>query len=532
MNPQHTQAGVQTVATVDDDSRVDLLEYWNVLRERFWLIVAVAGGVLLLTLAATLLTTPIFRAGTTLQIERDTIQVVQVEGLTPTESPTDRDFYETQYELLRSRTLALRVIQDLRLTEHAEFAEAMEEFARDWAKRSGGGAPTRAEREVGLVAPLLDALTIDPVRNSRLVRVNFGSPDPLLAARVANAWADAFIASNLERRFDASSYATRYLEERLAQQKARLQDSEKALVVFSEQQQIVSIGEDYPSLSAQNLQDLNRALAAAQAERIRAESVWRRARLDNGSGLPQVVNDLLIQRLREQRATLAADYQQKLGTLKADYPDMQRAESQIAELDKQISAQVQYIVSAVESDYQSAIEQEALLLTQLAELKEDVLDLQGRSIEYNTLRREAETNRQLYDALLQRYKEIGVAGGGRRQQYFGRRSSRGAGAALLAAPAAEPGRRAVARHIRRRAASFVVARARPGRPRSEASRDEHWPSRARRRAVATVWADSGDGDHRPAVGVRRSVSFRTYGPAVFHAAWIATRAVRHQSWSR
>lgn len=406
MSPAQNETVPHTAAERDDDE-INLLEYWQILRERQWLIAAVAGGVLLLTLAVTLLTTPIFRAGTTLQIERDTMKVVDVEGLTPMESAADRDFYQTQYELLKSRTLAQRVIQDLRLTEHPQFAERMAAMT----ERAGDTPPTQPDRERALVGSLLEALSIEPVRNSRLVKINFDSPDPQLAARVANAWADGFIASNLERRFQATSFASKYLEERLAQLKTRLEDSEKALVAFSAQEQIVSIGEDAPSLSAQNLGELNRALSAAQQERIKTESVWKQASTGNGLGLPQVVGNLLIQRLREQRAALSAEYQQKLATYKPDYPDMQRLGNQIAEADQQIATEIGNIRAAIQADYEAARGQEDLLQARIEALKGDVLDLQDRSIQYNILRREAETNRQLYDGLLQRYKEIGVAGG-------------------------------------------------------------------------------------------------------------------------
>jgi polysaccharide biosynthesis transport protein len=396
-----------------DDDEINLLEYWQVLRDRRWTIAAVAATIFMLALAFTLLMTPIYRASSTLQIERDTMKIMDVEGVTPTESPMDRDFYQTQYELLQSRSLARRVVQDLKLVDQPVFAEVMASVDEQMERQQADGQKpaSRGEaRERALIEPVLKALTIEPVRNSRLVKLNFDSPDPKLSARVANAWADAFIASNLERRFDASSYARKYLEERLAQLKGKLEDSEKALVTFATDEQIVSVGEDQPSLSAQNLGELNASLAQAQAARIKAEAAWQQASAGDGLGLPQVVSSQLIQKLRESRSLLAAQYQEQLRTYKADYPDMLRLSGQIAETDRQIAAEVAHIRAAVKSEYDAARQQETLLESRLGGLKDDVLDLQGRSIQYNILRREAETNRQLYDGLLQRYKEIGVVG--------------------------------------------------------------------------------------------------------------------------
>ncbi|MGN6512106.1 MAG: GumC family protein [Lysobacteraceae bacterium] len=401
-----------TPAEERDDDEINLLEYWQVLRDRRWLVAGVAAAVFVLALALTLLMTPVYRASSTLQIERDTIKVVDVEGLQPVESPTDRDFYQTQYELLQSRSLARRVIQDLRLAANPQFAgevaDADAAFAE--APRASRPASKQEAEELALVEPMLERLTIEPVRNSRLVKVNFDSPDPQLAARVANAWSQAFIVANLERRFDASSYARKYLEERLAQLKGRLEDSEKQLVAFATSEQIVSVGDGKPSLSAQNLSDLNASLAAAQDARIKAEAEWRQASVGSGLGIPQAVANPLIQRLREQRTTLAGQYQEKLRTFKPDYPDMQQLKGQIDELDRQIAGEIANIRAAIKAEYDAAKAQESLLASRIEGLKGDVLDLQGRSIQYNILKREADTNRQLYDALLQRYKEIGVAG--------------------------------------------------------------------------------------------------------------------------
>ena len=382
-----------------------VLDYWQVLRDRRWVVLGVLGVVVACALAITLLTTPVYRALATIKIERDTIKVVQSEGITPADSAFDRDFYLTQYELMRSRSLALHVIQDLSLIDHPYFrgklasAPGKEDLA------------ARRVREKALVGPLLGALTIEPLRNSQLVRINFDSTEPELAARIANAYADAFIASNIEGRFQASSYAKKYLEERLAELKGRLEDTEKELVVFAGEEQIISLGKDEPPLAAQNLSELNGSLARAQDERIKAEADARQAKVGSGLGLPQVVENSLIQGLRQSRAMLSGQYQEKLRLYKADYPEMQQLQGQIQEIDRQIAAEVANIRTSLDLRYQSASERESLLSRRMDVLKKDVLDLERRSIQYNILKRDAATNQQLYDALLQRYKEIGVAGG-------------------------------------------------------------------------------------------------------------------------
>ncbi|MBU8978201.1 hypothetical protein JI752_018795 [Lysobacter sp. MMG2] len=231
-----------------DGDEINLLQYAQILRQRWKWLVGAASATLLISILFSLLATPSYRASSTLQIERDTIKVVAFEGLEPTESPLDRDFYQTQYELLKSRSLAHRVIQDLRLEDNPAYAKDVEVADEESSDRNGGKPLSPGLRkqalELALIEPVLESLTIEPVRNSRLVRVNFDSTDPDLAARITNAYADAFIATNLERRFQASSYAKKYLEERLAQLKGKLEDSEKQLVAFSTREQIVSVGDD------------------------------------------------------------------------------------------------------------------------------------------------------------------------------------------------------------------------------------------------------------------------------------------------
>lgn len=386
-----------------DGAGLSMRDYWDALVAQRWLIVGTTLAILALVLLVSLLMPSLFRATSTLQIEREPMNVVNVENLLPVESPQDRDFYETQYELLRSRSLARAVIESAGLADDAQF-EALVPAAAD------GGEPARVSRERALVAALLDRLEIEPVKNSRLVRIHYDATDPALAARVANAYAGAFIAEGQRRRSEASTAASDYLSERLQQLQGRVEDSEGRLVAYSDQARIVPVGDDAPSLPAQNLADLNTQLATAQGDRIRAEAAWRQVGSGDGMSLPQVVGNPLIQQLNAEQVRLRAEYTQKLATFEPGYPEMQRLQAQLEELRKQINGQVVRIRESLRGQYEAAVRQETLMEQRIDALMDDELDLQSRSIRYNLLKREVDTNRQLYDALLQRFKEIGVAG--------------------------------------------------------------------------------------------------------------------------
>ncbi len=410
----------QAEAPASDE--INLLDYWAILVKRRWTVIGLALLMLFAAFVNTLLTTPIFRAGATIQIDRETLNVVNVEGVTPQGATNDWEFYETQYQLLRSRSLAERVASQLRLGSDPSMRQQAQ--PSPWSALLGslfGGQkkpdPAKAATAVAVeddrnyAGAISGGLTIEPVRDSRLVNILFDSPDPQFAARAANAVAESFIATNLERRFDASSYAKGYLEDRLAQLKQKLEDSEKELVAFAQKEQILSATSNQ-TLIEQNLGELNSAVGQAQGARIRAEARWRQAQASRGAALPaEMLDSSNVRPLQDRRSTLQGSFQEKLRVYKPEYPEMKQLQAQIAEIDRQIASEIEAIKLTVKAEYDAALTQETLLREQLTQIKAETLDLQSRSIDYNILQREVTTNRELYDGLLQRYKEIGVAGG-------------------------------------------------------------------------------------------------------------------------
>lgn len=399
----------------DGTPAFDIGQYWKLLVKRRLIIACSLIAAVAIGAAVTLLMTPIYVASTTLQIDREAARVLNVDEVTPRESLNQgEEFFQTQYGLLRSRTLAERVIETLGLASSDAFLEQMKIDPPEAEDRDRAQLIQR--RHEAVLKAVQDNMSVSPVRGSRLVSVNFASPDPQLSARIANAFAEGYIESNLERKFESSSYAREFLEERLAQTKARLEESERSLVAYAAAQQIINVreagdatGEAQP-LVATNLSALNSALATATANRVAAEERWRRASTSPVATLGQVLDSPTAQRLTEERAKLDAEYQQKLGIFKPDWPEMQQLRARITELDGQINAVSRNIRSSVQNEYTIALNQERSLRQQVNALKGDVLDMRARSVQYNILQREVDTSRTLYDGLLQRYKEVGVAG--------------------------------------------------------------------------------------------------------------------------
>lgn len=397
---------------------VDLAFYWRLAKKHRFVIAGCFLAALALGATVTFLTTPVYTARATLQIDREAARVFNAEEGTAKENLIGgEEFFQTQYGLIRSRSLAERVIENLGL---ASSNQALESIGVDAPEGGGSAANQAAARKAAVLRKLQDNLSVAPVRGSRLVAIGYDNTDPVIAARIANGFAESFIQSNLDRKFESSSYARQFLEERILQTKDRLEAAERQLVAYAANQQIINVGgsgeggsEGAPtsSLTSNSLVALNDALAQARAARVTAEERWRSARSATLMTLPDVLQNPSIQRLTEQRAVMDAEYQQKLSVYQADYPEMVRLRAQIQEADSQIQTIADNIRTSIRSQYEIAANQERSLQSQVTGLTDEVLNLRDRSVQYNILQRELDTTRTLYEGLLQRYKEVGITGG-------------------------------------------------------------------------------------------------------------------------
>ena len=417
---------LQGLGAAEDDG-INLREYWHVLLKRKWTVLLFLCISLLTAVFATLLMTPLYQAVTMLQIERDTLKVTQFESVTPTETGWDStQFYRTQYELLKSRSLSERVVQELDLVNNPAFSRSSEKqeskvglLQQLFGSKGGEGGEAKKAEIPGwqaqspssrIAASLLGGLTVEPVSNSRLVELKFVGIDPVLSANILNAWTDAFISLNIERRFDATAYARKFLQERLAELKAKLEVSDSDLAKFSRAQGIVNIGEQENTLT-QELRQINEALLKARERRILAESIDSQVHRTEHQGVGQVMDNPVVQELKQIQSKLEAEYQDNLKVYKPAYPKMVRLRGQINEIRQQINQEVGNVRAAIRVKYEAAYSNELLLAEEFEKAKQQVLEFQDSSIEYRILEREVSTNRELYEGLLQRFKEVGVASG-------------------------------------------------------------------------------------------------------------------------
>jgi capsular exopolysaccharide synthesis family protein len=405
----------------DADRMPILRQYLHILYRRRWVILGAVAACIAFGLVATLLMTPQFTATSTIEISRESDQVTSFEGVEREISIADQEFYQTQYGLLRARSLSERVAANLRLVDDPGFYELFDEERDEPAFELVNGryaASGRAERLRVAGEILREHLSIAPTRQSRLVDISVTSPNPEFSASVANAWAENFIQANLQRKVQATSYGRDQLQRQLAEYKDRLDESQRQLVGYASNEGIINLpaqgaGEgggatQERSIVADNLVALNTALSEATADRIQAEA---RARQAGGSPTAAALNNQAINALRQRRAEYAAQYQQLMVRFEPGYPAAQEIQSQIDQLDRSIASEEGRVTGALRASFREALERESTLESRVNQLKTDYLDLRRRSIQYNIFQQEVDTNRALYDGLLQRFKEIGVAGG-------------------------------------------------------------------------------------------------------------------------
>jgi uncharacterized protein involved in exopolysaccharide biosynthesis len=386
-------------------------------RWRWVLIGCIAAGALA-GLVATLMMTRQYASTVRLQISRETAQVVNVGSVSRDVSVGDQEFYQTQYGLLRAQALAERVALDIGVVDDPAFFRMFHK-ADDFAANPGPAGRARRNEIAGRV--LLDRVEVAPIHGSSLVDIQVQTPSPALSQSIARTWGQDFIAANLERRQAPSLYARQFLEARLEQLRGRLEASERRAADYASANGIIAlpttggttksstidVGQTR-SLITDDLATLNAARDAATADSIAAQT-----RLAAIGAQPDASTDALANRaiglLREDRAEAAADYARLMAQSPPDAAALMAARAKVETLDAAIAAEEARIRTSVQQAYQAASGRQKALAQQVNALKGSLAELRQRSIQYNLYQRDADTNRELYDALLQRYKEVGVA---------------------------------------------------------------------------------------------------------------------------
>jgi capsular exopolysaccharide synthesis family protein len=416
---------------------VHLIDYVKVLYKRRWTaitaFVLVVGTVTVYTFTAI----PIYEARTRLLIESEEQSVVNIKQVV-NEDQAKADYYQTQYNILQSRALARRTLDQLKLWDAPPFSPRRDEGFSP--RRTLANAPTTAITFIGglfgsndptakgnqipgadettaqskAIDAFIGHLAVAPVRNSRLVDLKYNLPDPVLATNIVNALAKNYIEQNLEYKFMASKEASDWLGARLAEQRHSVEQAEARLQQYREQHDSISLP-DRENITVQKLSDLNAAVTRAKTERIQKEAMYQQlvasqadpTRLDT---FPAILTNAFIQQQKAELADLQRQYAQLSEKLGDKHPEIIKLKSAIQVSQSKLAGEIAKVVQGVRTEYQAALAQEISLVAALNQQKGEALAMNRKAIDYGVLERDVESSKQLYNNLLQRAKETGVAG--------------------------------------------------------------------------------------------------------------------------
>ncbi len=396
------------------------LAVWQMLLNRRGTVLAVLAIVFAAVLVGTLMQTPIYRASGMLEFEKEnpatpTLQeVFEIENISTT-------FLETQYKVLQSESLAERVIDELHLEQHKEFNETPVSSPLSAPKAEATTSPltTRAvaplaERDPATYEKVLkkfqERLSIDPVVKSRLVVIRFEAEDPQLAANIVNSLTHNYIQQSLE----GNQRATEWLSEQLDEVKGKVEKAETELQRYARDKNLLFL--ETPDGRPENiandrLRDLQDELTKSQALRIEKESLYRLVEAGDFGSLPGVVENKLMQDLTVRLADLRREQAQLAATFSSQYPKVKQIQNQIQELEATLAEERERAAKQITNEYRAAVRQENLLRQAFAAQQNRANEIAERAVQYKILKREAETQKQLYDTLLQRHREAGVSAG-------------------------------------------------------------------------------------------------------------------------
>ncbi len=377
-------------------------ELWSVLKRR-WPVVALSmvvlvGGTGLYCLFATRW----YEARAIVLIEARAPQIMGDQSISQVQDPftsAKYDYYETQFQLLKSPTLARRVIEDLQLARDPRFNTL------DENPETAG-----AEIRPALVAQYLQQLTVLPVRGTRLVTVEFDSTDPDVAADVANAHARLFVRTGLERLYGAMDHMRGFLQTKLAELQDRMQEAEGNLLKFQSAHHLLPV-DLHKDVASERMMDLSRRLTAAEGDRIAQEAQYQLIERGHADSLPAVLANPLIQKLREEYDRLEVEHALLAGKFTNAYPRMQQLGAQLAHAKKLLAIETAKVVKGVEANYLASQRTADQLKDELEGQRTTLLGRKDAEGEFLTLTREAETTRALYDNVLTRVKSLDISGG-------------------------------------------------------------------------------------------------------------------------
>jgi polysaccharide biosynthesis transport protein len=394
-----------------------LLDYWDIILKRRWLVLSCILVVFTTVAIGTLKEKPVYEGKVLLEIDPEPPSVVNFKEVVNPDTGDMESYQDTQYKIIQSRTLAERVVNDLALYKNPDFIRSRYLFGLI----DGAVPPLPANIDQGPPDPssmifrnaveyFSHGVDVNPVRRSNLVEVDFDCHDPKTAAQVANKLADDYIESNLDVKFEDTTKASAWLDTKLRSLKANMEKADDKLAEYARENGIVFVSQTQ-TLVSEKLSQLQEQLTTAQADRMAKEALYDQVREGHIDTLPGIVDNRVYQDLEEKRTDLQRNYDELSVKFKPDYPKVLELRKQIDAVQQQIEQQKKTAAKTIVDQYNTALGREKYLLGAVADAQKGVNQLAEKTIQYDILKREADSNHELYNGLLQRMKEANVSAG-------------------------------------------------------------------------------------------------------------------------
>ncbi len=394
------------------NKELTLNDILNILKRRKWSIIIPLVLTVLLAILYTLSTPPSYRANALVQIEQEGAIIVTTGQTSRASGVFDANknpFFRTSYEKFKSRSLSLKVIEELKLHDVLLPKKEQKLFSFTGLMKALGlvsGSKNIATKPIDYNELFQKKLLVQPIDGTHLVEVVYEAPTAQSAKNVVTSLVNNFIKAQIETISETGEYAKKVLTKELAEARKRLHDSEQALIVYAGQKGILSF-DDKQTRHVKNFEALDAALVTAENRRIQAESLY--VQMKRVGSVSTVLTNPVIGNLKARLVTLEGDYQEMLKTFKPNYPDMQRLNQQIGNARAKLNKEMANIQRSMEADFLAAKNQETRIRSELKKFTTKMHNLQDSSLDYNTLKREVETNGKLFNQLLQRLEEVNVA---------------------------------------------------------------------------------------------------------------------------
>lgn len=383
-----------------EEKEIHLRDYLKIVYKRRYTVYTFFTIVFVVVLVGTLSSTPIYKASTKVLIEKS--EPANLSMMYPYYTTYEPEFYETQYQLIKSTSVAQKVVKMLSLENTYESYFKGQKIS-----------PGEDKSKAGILADVISAgIVVSPVKNSKIVNVSFISANPEFATLVANTVARAYIEEILEMKMSASRYSIEWMTKKAEEEKAKLEKSEKALQEYMRANNIVTL-QDKVALTPEKLSELNTQLTRAETKRKELESLnnavmKQSANLRDAETIPSVASEPTIQSLRNQILKSEQNLEEISKKYGRKHPVMIKAEEELRVLQQKREQEIRRVIKSIKTEYELAKSNEANLRGMLSNTKAEALNLNEKFIQYGVILREVETNRQLYDALIKKMKEQSV----------------------------------------------------------------------------------------------------------------------------